>query len=111
MKNPPEEGRGRVGRIHRELSDLAAKQPLQGKSLGRLPEIVEETARLVKKGPAYQRAYEWALQIQKKALRPPQQKKATGKSRGLAKNPEMLYGGREVLGGHRRRVAGADLRR
>jgi hypothetical protein len=99
VKNPPEEGRSQVGRIHRELSELAAKQPLQGKSLGRLHELVEETARLLKKGPAYQRAYERALQIQKKALRPPQQKKATGKSRGLVKNPEMLYGGREVLGG------------
>ncbi|SRX96065.1 hypothetical protein MSP7336_04340 [Mycobacterium shimoidei] len=98
-KNPAEEGRGRVGRIHRELSELAAMQPLQGKSLGRLHEIVEETARLVEKGPAYRRAYERALHIQKKALRPPQQKKATGKSRGLVKNPELLYGGREVLGG------------
>lgn len=98
-KEPSEKRRGGLGHVHRELSELAAKQPLDGKSLGRIHEIVNETARLVEKGPAYRRVYERALQIQKKALRPPQQKRATGKSRGLVKNPELLYGGREVLGG------------
>lgn len=98
-KKPSEESRGRVGHLHRELSELAAKQPLDGKSLGRIHEIVNETARLVEKGPAYPRLYERALQIQKKALRPPQQQRRTGKSPGLVQNPELLYGGREVLGG------------
>lgn len=98
-KNPTAEGKGGVGHIHRELSELAAKQPLQGKSLRRIHEIVNETARLAKKGPAYRRVYERALQIEKKALRPPQQKRPTGKSRGLVQNPGLTYGGREVLGG------------
>lgn len=98
-KRPAERGGGWLGHIHRELSGLAAEQPLQGKGLARLHEIVNETARLVEKGPEYRRLYERALQIQKKALRPPQQKGPTGKSRGLVKNPELLYGGREVLGG------------
>lgn len=98
-KRPPKKGRGVVGQMHRELSELGAEHPLEPESLGRLHEIVNEAALLVEKGPAYQRLYQRALQIQKKALRPPQQTTATGKSRGLVKNPELLYGGREVLGG------------
>ncbi|MBN3458253.1 hypothetical protein JNN96_29870 [Mycobacterium sp. DSM 3803] len=98
-KRPAENGRGGVGQMHRELSELAATHPLGPEGLGRLHEIVNEAARLVEKGSAYRRLYERALQIQRKALRPPQQTKATGKSRGLVKNPELLYGGREVLGG------------
>lgn len=92
-------GRGGVGHIHSELSELAAKHPLGPEGLGRLHEIVNETARLVEKGPAYRRLYERVLQIQKRALRPAPQKGPTGKSRGLVKNPELLYGGHEVLGG------------
>lgn len=98
-KNPPEEGRGGLGQMHRELSELAARHPVGPVGLRRLDEIVNETAQLVGKGSAYQRLHERALQIQKKALRPPQQRKAADKSRGLVKNPELLYGGREVLGG------------
>lgn len=98
-KRPAEKGGGWLGHTHRELSGLAAKQPLQGKGLARLHEIVNEAARLVEKGPEYRRLYARALQMQKKALRPPRQKGPTGKSRGLVRNPDLLYGGREVLGG------------
>ncbi|BBX06756.1 hypothetical protein [Mycolicibacterium aichiense] len=98
-KNSANNGREGLGHIHRELSELAAKHPLGPEGLGRLQAIVNDTARLAEKGPSYQRLYERALQIQKNALRPAQQKGPRGKARGLVQNPELLYGGREVLGG------------
>lgn len=93
----------RLGDLHRELSELAAKQAgnqqLAGKSLRRLQAIVNGTAPLAARDPGYRKVYERALRIQKKALRPPRAKGPTGKPRRLVRSPGLSYGGREVLGG------------
>lgn len=66
----------------------------------RLDEIVNDAAKLVRKGPSYRWVYERALQIQEEALTPPPTK---GKRRvgpaGLVLNTGLSQGGREVLGG------------
>lgn len=80
-----------LSRLHGELSELAAKQPLQGKNLRRLQAIVNGTAPLAARDPGYRRVYERALRIQKKALRPPRAKRRN--------ETGLTYGGREVLGG------------
>lgn len=85
----------RIGRLHRELSELAAKQAghqrLAGKSLRRLEQIVNEVAPLAARDPGYRRVYERALRIQRKALRPPGTKRRN--------DIGLTSGGREVLGG------------
>lgn len=85
----------RIGRLHRELSELAAKQAgnqrLAGKSLRRLAAIVNGTAPLAARDPGYRRVYDRALRMQQKALRPPRAKRQN--------ETGLTYGGREVLGG------------
>lgn len=85
----------RLGDLHRELSELAAKQTghqrLAGKSLGRLAAIVNQVAPLAARDPGYRRVYDRALRIQQKALRPPGVK--------WRNDTGLTSGGREVLGG------------
>lgn len=95
---PPQKGTT-VREIHRELSELAAKQQLGRKSHKRLEEIVSEAARLASQRPEYRRLYERALQIQKKALTPPRAKKRRGDAAGFFQNPGLSQGGREILCG------------
>lgn len=86
---------GRLRDLHRELSELAGKLAAGGqlgpKGLRRLDAIIDETARLVERRPVYRRVYERALEIQKRALRPPW---AKGRN-----ETGLTEGGHEVLGG------------
>ncbi len=85
--------------IHRELSELAAKQQLGRKGQRRLEEILNEVAGLASKRPEYRRLYERALQIQKRALTPPRRKKRPGDAAGFFQNPGLSHRGREILSG------------
>lgn len=85
---------GRLRHLHRELSGLAAKLAagqLGSKGVGRLSAILNETARHASHESGYRRVYDRALQIQKRALRPPRAKRRNGTG--------LSQGGREVLGG------------
>lgn len=102
VQNAKAKGRT-IEQIHRELSDMAIRQKsgtLGRKRRERLDEIVNDAAKLVRKGPPYRWLYERALQIQEKALTPPptKSKRRVGPA-GLVQNPGLSQGGREVLGG------------
>ncbi|WP_170092323.1 hypothetical protein [Mycobacteroides abscessus] len=94
-------------RIRRELSEMAdkqrLKQQLKRKDFTRLEKILSETGRLVAHDAEYRRLYQWALRIHKGASQTaaaskPRSGKRVGPE-GLVRNPELSYGGREVLGG------------
>lgn len=97
----------RLRQLHRELSALAEKRrlkrPLKRKDFTRLELIMGEAGRLVAHDAEYQRLYEWALRIHKGAAKAavaatPRPGRPAGPE-GLVRNPELSYGGREVLGG------------
>ena len=87
--------------IHSELSEIADKREPGTDARLRLEEIVSEASRLVSKGPSYQRLYERALRIQRKAMiiRPSGKGRIGGGPAGLVENPGLSRGGHEVLGG------------
>lgn len=86
--------------LHGELSEMAAKLPLGAKALRRLEEIINDAGSRAARHPGYRRLYDRALEIQKKALRPPRVKsKRRRGGGGLVLSAELTEGGREVLGG------------